>query len=71
MVTTPVACKRHGEEVTIKVEVPGHKKCRRNFIDHEGPISVRLQGVEPPGKATAMRDARGQVRVNIAFEPAA
>jgi hypothetical protein len=71
MVTTPVAFKRHGEEVTIKVEVPVHKKWWRNFVDHDGPISVRLQGVERPGKATAMRDARGQVRVNIALEPAA
>jgi hypothetical protein len=69
--TTPVAYKRNGDEVTIKVELPDHKKWWRNFVDHDGPISVRLQGVERRGKATATRDARGQVRVNIALEPAA
>jgi hypothetical protein len=71
MVPTPVAYKSHGEEVTIKVELPVHKKWWRNFVDHNGPISDWLQGVERPGKATAMRDAWGTVRVNIASEPAA
>jgi len=40
MVTTPVAFKRHGEEVTIKVEVPVHKKWWPHFVDHDGPTSV-------------------------------
>jgi hypothetical protein len=69
--TTPVAYKRHGDEVTIKVGLPDRKKWWRNFVDQGGPISVRLQGVERRGKATAVRDSRGQVRVNIVLESAA
>ena len=69
--TTPVAYKRQGDEVTIKVALPDHKKWWRNFVDHDGPISVRLRGVERRGKATAVRDARGQVRVNIILESSA
>ena len=69
--TTPVAYKRHDDEVTIKVELPDHKKWWRNFTDHDGPIFVRLQGVERRGRATAVRDARGQVTVTIALEPEA
>jgi len=68
-VSTPVAYKRHGDEVTIKVEFPDRKKWSRNFLDDDGPISVRLQGVERDGKATATRDSRGKVRVEIVLEP--
>lgn len=69
--TTPVAYKRHDDEVTIKVELPDHKKWWRNFVDQDGPVSVRLQDVERRGKATAVRDARCQVRVNVVLEPSA
>jgi hypothetical protein len=69
--TTPVAYKRHGDDMAIKVALSDHKKWWRNFADHDGPISVRLHGVERRGRATAVRDARGQVTVNIALEPEA
>ena len=68
--TTPVAYKRDGDEVTIKVALPDRKKWWRNFVDHDGPISVRLQGVERRGRATAVRDSRGNVRVNIVLDRA-
>ena len=69
--TTPVAYKRHGDEVTIKVELPDRKNWWRNFVEDDGPISVRIQGVERSGRAIAVRDARGKVNVNIVLEPAA
>jgi hypothetical protein len=69
-ISTPVAYKRHDDEVTIKVELPNQKTWWRNFADHDGPISVWLQVVERRGNATAVRDSRGQVRVNIVLEPA-
>jgi hypothetical protein len=67
--TTPVAHKRHGDEVTIKVEFPDQKNWWRNFLDEDGPISVRLQGVECDGKATAVRDSHGKVKVTIVLKP--
>jgi hypothetical protein len=68
-ITTPVAYKRHGGEVTIKVEFPDHKSWWRNFLGEGAPISVRLQGVERDGRATAVRDSQGKVSVNIVLEP--
>lgn len=67
--TTPVAYERHGDEVTIKVEFPDHKNWWSNFFDEDGPISVRLQGVKRDGRATAVRDSQGKVRVNVVLEP--
>ncbi|MGD0748692.1 MAG: nitroreductase/quinone reductase family protein [Acidimicrobiales bacterium] len=67
--TTPVAYKRHGDEVTIKVQFPDQKKWWRNFLDEDGPISVRLHGVERDGTAIAVRDPQGKVMVNIVLEP--
>lgn len=67
--STPVAYKRQGDEVSIKVEWPDRKTWWRNFADHDEPIFVRLQGVERRGNATATRDPQGQVRVNIILEP--
>jgi hypothetical protein len=67
--TTPVGYKRHGDEVTIGVQFPDQKKWWHNFLDGGGPISVRLQGVERHGRATAVRDPRGKVTVNIVLEP--
>jgi hypothetical protein len=68
---TPVAYKRRGDEVTIKVELPNQKQWWRNFIDEDGPISVLLQGVDRRGRATAVRDAEGKVSVTIALDPTA
>jgi len=67
--TTPVAYRRHGDEVTIGVQFPDQKKWWRNFLDAGGPISLRLRGVERNGKATAVRDSRGRVTVNVVLEP--
>jgi F420H(2)-dependent quinone reductase len=67
-ITTPVAYKKHGDEVTIGVQFPDQKQWWRNFADGESPISVRLRGVERNGKATAVRDSRGKVMVNIVLE---
>jgi len=67
--TTPVSYKRHGDEVTIGVQFPDQKQWWRNFLDEDGPISVRLEGVERSGTATAVRDSRGKVIVKIDLEP--
>ena len=66
----PVAYKRQGDDVTIKVEFPDQKTWWRNFLDHDGPVSLHLQGVEHRGTATSTRDSRGQVSVDITLAPA-
>jgi hypothetical protein len=68
--STPVAYKKQGEKVTITVEWPDRKTWWRNFADQDGPISVRLQGVDRHGTATAVRDSRGKVHVDVSLHPA-
>ena len=68
--STPVNYKRQGDQVTIEVMLPDQKQWWRNFVDEAGPISLRLDGQERTGSATAVRDSRGKVKVNIALASA-
>jgi hypothetical protein len=63
--TIPVSCRRAGEELTIGVKFPDAKNWWRNFLGEGGPVSVRLDGVDRSGHATARRDEQRRVTVTV------
>jgi F420H(2)-dependent quinone reductase len=63
--STPVAYRRHGDDVTIGVVAPDAKAWWRNFRDGGGPVSLLLDGADRPGHAVAGHDERGRVRVTV------
>jgi hypothetical protein len=67
----PVGYTRRGDDLTIPVELPGQKTWWRNFLGDDGPIAVRLRGVDRSGHAVANRDDTGQVTGTVHLEPAA
>ncbi|MEU2035748.1 hypothetical protein [Nocardia amamiensis] len=64
-ISTPVAFRRSGDEVTINVALPDRKTWWRNFLGAGGPLSLRLDGVERSGHAVARRDDKGRVSVEV------
>jgi hypothetical protein len=68
--STPVGYKRSGDEVTITVVAPDHKRWWRNFLGTGGPISMELDGAERTGHAVAERTGRTvTVTVRLAAGP--
>jgi hypothetical protein len=63
--TIPVSCRRAGEALTIGVAFPDAKNWWRNFLGEGGPVSVRLDGVDRSGHATARRDGPRRVTVTV------
>ncbi|GAA1832704.1 hypothetical protein GCM10009836_08540 [Pseudonocardia ailaonensis] len=56
--STPVAFRRRGEDVEIRVEMPDKKRWWRNFTGDGGPLRLELDGAERSGHAVARRDGR-------------
>ena len=54
--TTPVNYQRIGDEVVIRVGLPGAKNGWRNFLGGGGPITLRLNGTDRTGHALATRE---------------
>ncbi|WP_329017151.1 nitroreductase/quinone reductase family protein [Micromonospora rifamycinica] len=63
--STPVASRRVGDTVVIRVAMPDAKQWWRNFLGAGGPISLNLDGVDRAGHAVARRDDRGRVTVTV------
>jgi F420H(2)-dependent quinone reductase len=64
----PVGYTRRDDELTIRVALPDRKSWWRNFLDEDGPVTVRLRGVDTPGHARAARTPAGQVTVTVRLE---
>ncbi|MDR7275388.1 hypothetical protein [Catenuloplanes atrovinosus] len=65
--STPVAYVRTPDGVRINVAIPDTKRWWRNFTGAGGPLTVRLDGFDRPGHATAVRlnDRRAVVTVRF------
>ncbi|MEV4153764.1 nitroreductase/quinone reductase family protein [Nocardia salmonicida] len=63
--STPVNYRRSGDEYLIGVAMPDKKTWWRNFLDEGSPVTLRIDGVDHPGHATARRDDRGRVTVRV------
>jgi hypothetical protein len=63
--TTPVNYRRLGDEVVIRVGLPGAKTWWPNFLGNGGPITLRLNGADRIGHAVATRDDHGRVAVTV------
>lgn len=66
--TTPVSCRRIGDEIVIRVGLPDAKTWWRNFVDGGGPITLQLNGTARTGHAVATRDDRGRVTVTVKLD---
>ncbi|QJY48875.1 hypothetical protein [Pseudonocardia broussonetiae] len=64
----PVAYRRDGDDVTIRVEFPDRKSWWRGFTGEGGPLAVRLGGVERTGHGVARRAGR-RVVVAVRLDP--
>lgn len=64
----PVAYVRQGRNVTIGVSLPERKGWWRNFTGDGGRLALWLDGAELSGRATAGRDERGQVTVDVVLD---
>ncbi|HUB58166.1 MAG TPA: nitroreductase/quinone reductase family protein [Mycobacterium sp.] len=64
-ISTPVAYRRHGDEIDIAANMPDAKTWWRNFLGDGGPVSLTLDGVERTGHAVAHRDDKGRVTVRV------
>jgi hypothetical protein len=64
-VTLPIGYRRTAGGILITVVMPDAKTWWRNFLDEGGPVAVRLDGVDREGHATARRDERGRVTVDV------
>jgi hypothetical protein len=67
--STPVAYRRHGDQVAIPVEIPDAKNWWRNFQDEGGRVTVRLDGVDRGGHAVAPRDGTRRAIVTVTLDP--
>lgn len=61
----PVAYRRRGDAVTIRVSLPDQKTWWRNFRGDGRPVQLRLGGVDRAGHAIAHRSPTGAVRVDV------
>ncbi len=64
-----VSYRQRGDELFVGVAAPDQKSWWRNFYPEGGPITVRLDGRDRPGRATAQRGPRG-TSVKIVLDPA-
>ena len=67
-IALPVAISRRGNHLKIGVALPDKKNWWRNFLGDGGRVDVDLGGVRYAGLATATRDDRGRVSVDIALD---
>ncbi|MCZ4519501.1 nitroreductase/quinone reductase family protein [Rhodococcus ruber] len=67
-ISLPVAFKRKGKDLEVRVVVPDQKNWWRNFINEGGRVDVERGGVHQTGIATASRDDHGRVFVDIALD---
>jgi hypothetical protein len=65
--STPVAYFRTGDGVRIDVMMPDAKNWWRNFTGEGGELTVRLDGAERTGHATARRLNDRRAEVNVRF----
>ncbi|KAF0848846.1 hypothetical protein [Nocardia caishijiensis] len=63
--STPVNYRRSGDEYVIGVAMPDQKTWWRNFLGAGGPITLRIDGLDHPGRAVAHRGERGGVTVRV------
>ncbi|WP_203825709.1 hypothetical protein [Actinoplanes palleronii] len=63
--TIPIGYRRTTGGILIAVALPDAKTWWRNFLGDGGPLSVKLDGVDRAGHATAHRDDRGRVTVAV------
>ncbi|TQF66417.1 hypothetical protein FK531_18125 [Rhodococcus spelaei] len=70
-VELPVAYRRRGDHVLIRVAVPDGKSWWRNFTGAGGPLEVHLPGGTRIGHAVSGRDDAGAVTVVVALDPVA
>lgn len=63
--STPVAYRRKGDTVTIRVGFPESKNWWRNFTGDGGPISLQLEGVSREGHAVARRGSERLALVTV------
>lgn len=62
----PVGYRRTAaDEVVIGVRLADAKSWWRNFLDEGGAITVRLDGADRAGHATATREQSGRVTVRV------
>ncbi|MGM1059934.1 hypothetical protein [Saccharothrix sp. Mg75] len=66
--STPVAYRRAGDTVAIRVVMPDAKTWWRNFTGDGGPLSLRLGGADRAGHAVARRDGKGRVTVVVRLD---
>ncbi|OZC71412.1 hypothetical protein CH251_16465 [Rhodococcus sp. 06-462-5] len=68
-ISLPLAIGRKGDHLKVRVAMPDKKNWWRNFTnDGGGRVDVDLGGVHHTGLATATRDDRGRVTVDIALD---
>jgi len=67
-VSLPVAYRSEGERLVIDVSLPDKKAWWRNFTGDGAPLTVRLDGVDRPGRGVAVRDG-DQVRIEVDLSP--
>ncbi|MGF0312906.1 nitroreductase/quinone reductase family protein [Rhodococcus sp. IEGM1428] len=67
-ISLPLAIDRKGDHLKVRVAMPDKKNWWRNFTNDGGRVDVDLGGVQYTGLATATRDDRGRVFVDIAVD---
>ncbi|OZM78964.1 hypothetical protein [Pseudonocardia sp. MH-G8] len=67
-VSLPVAYRSERERIVIDVMLPDEKSWWRNFTGDGAPLSVRLDGVDRPGRGVAVRNG-GRVRIEVDLNP--
>lgn len=67
-ISTPVTCRRSGDEYVIRVATPEWKTWWRNFLGEGQPATLILEGTEHAGHAVARRDDNGNVTVHVQLD---
>jgi F420H(2)-dependent quinone reductase len=67
--TFPVAYKQDGDNVTVIVGSPEHKRWWRNLEEPGAPVQIRLRGTTQTGHALAHGTEAKGVQVRIRLEP--
>jgi hypothetical protein len=66
--TTPLNCRQVGDEVVIRVGLPGAKNWWRDFLGNGGPITLPAQRHQPIRHAVASRDDQDRVTVTVKLD---
>lgn len=64
-ISTPVAARRSGQQVSIGVAMPEQKTWWRNFVGEGAPLQIRFDEATHHGHALAHRDPNGKVTVQV------